>query len=53
MSFAFDLWSGEDVTARAADILQRLEDGTMPCDGAWPAERITVFRRWAETGTAP
>lgn len=53
MLFAFDLWSHEDVAARAADILQRLRDGTMPCDGAWPEERITVFQRWAESGTGP
>jgi hypothetical protein len=51
MSFAFDLWSHEDVAARAADILQRLRDGTMPCDGAWPDGKITVFQRWAESGT--
>jgi len=53
MSFAFDLWSHEDVAARAAGILQRLREGTMPCDGAWPEERITVFQRWAESGTGP
>ncbi len=53
MSFAFDLWSGSDVAARAADILRRLQDGSMPCDGAWPTEKIEVFKRWAETGTQP
>ena len=50
MSFAFDLWSSDDVRARAADILRRLEDGSMPCDGAWPAARIDVFKRWTDTG---
>ena len=25
--------------------------GTMPCDGAWPAERVAVFRRWIDAGT--
>ncbi|MGE5137132.1 MAG: CDGSH iron-sulfur domain-containing protein, partial [Gemmatimonadota bacterium] len=53
MSFAFDLWSYEDARAHASGILQRLQDGSMPCDGAWPAARIEVFRRWAETGTQP
>jgi CDGSH-type Zn-finger protein/truncated hemoglobin YjbI len=53
MSFAFDLWSYEDVRARAADILTRLQEGSMPCDGAWPADRIDVFRRWIDTGTQP
>ena len=53
MSFAFDLWSAEDVRAHAAAVLQRLQDGSMPCDSSWPAERIEVFRRWTETGMQP
>ena len=51
MQFAFDLWSYDDVRAHAAGIFGRLEDGTMPCDGAWPAAQVEVFRRWAESGT--
>jgi Ferritin-like len=50
MRFAFDLWSLEDVSTHADAILARLEAGTMPCDGAWPAERIAVFRRWIDSG---
>jgi CDGSH-type Zn-finger protein/truncated hemoglobin YjbI len=53
MSFAFDLWSGDDVRAHAPEILQRLQDGSMPCDGAWPADRVEVFGRWTKTGMAP
>jgi hypothetical protein len=53
MRFAFDLWNYGDVVANHQPILERLEAGTMPCDGAWPAERVAVFRRWVETGTAP
>ncbi len=53
MSFAFDLWSYDNVRAHAADILERLENGTMPCDGAWPAERVEVFKRWTESGFLP
>ena len=53
MSFAFDLWSRDDVQAHAADILARLENGTMPCDGTWPADRIEVFKRWTESGCQP
>jgi truncated hemoglobin YjbI len=53
MTFAFDLWSQADVQAHAAGILARLRDGTMPCDGAWPQEKIDVFRRWTETGFQP
>src|SRR6476661_2759346 len=51
MNFTFDLWSYDDVSSRAAGILERLEDGSMPCDGAWPEAQIQVFRRWIETGT--
>jgi hypothetical protein len=51
MLSAFDLWSYDDVREHAAAILDRLEDGSMPCDGAWPADRVDVFRRWLEHGT--
>ena len=50
MRFAFDLWSLDDVSTQANAILDRLEAGTMPCDGAWPAERVAVFRRWIDAG---
>jgi hypothetical protein len=53
MTFAFDLWSQADVQAHAAGILERLRNGTMPCDGAWPEEKIEVFRRWTESGFQP
>jgi CDGSH-type Zn-finger protein/truncated hemoglobin YjbI len=51
MSFAFDLWSHDDVARHARAILDRLQAGSMPCDGKWPAEKIEVFRRWVESGT--
>ena len=51
MSFAFDLWSYGDVKANAAAILERVANGSMPCDGAWPAEKVAVFQRWTESGT--
>ena len=50
MRFAFDLWSLDDVSTHADAILDRLEAGTMPCDGAWPADRVAVFRRWIDAG---
>jgi CDGSH-type Zn-finger protein/truncated hemoglobin YjbI len=53
MSFVFDLWSYDDVRVHAAEITRRLEDGSMPCDGAWSAARIEVFKRWAGTGLRP
>ena len=53
MAFAFDLWSRDDVQANAAAILDRLRNGTMPCDGAWPPEKVEVFQRWTESGFQP
>jgi len=53
MDFVFDLWSHDDVTANAERILERLEDGTMPCDAPWPDERIQLFRAWIDGGCAP
>jgi len=50
MKWAFDLWSYQDVRAHADGILQHLHNGSMPCDGAWPHERVDVFRRWVESG---
>ena len=47
---AFDLWSYDDVSEHAAAILDQLENGTMPCDGAWPANRVDVFRNWLAQG---
>ena len=51
MTWAFDLWSYEDVSRNSDAILQRLRNGTMPCDGAWPNEQVTVFQAWVEAGT--
>jgi truncated hemoglobin YjbI len=53
MSFAFDLWSVDDVRAHAADILERLANGSMPCDSPWPEQQVTLFRQWTETGCPP
>ena len=50
MRFAFDLWDHPDVSAHADAILDRLRNGTMPCDGAWPPERVDVFARWVDAG---
>jgi CDGSH-type Zn-finger protein/truncated hemoglobin YjbI/ferredoxin len=51
MRFAFDLWSHADVSSHADAILTRLKAGTMPCDGAWPPERVAVFERWVSAGS--
>jgi hypothetical protein len=53
MKWAFDLWSYPDVKAHAAAIVERLRDGSMPCDGAWNAEKVNAFQRWIDSGMAP
>jgi hypothetical protein len=53
MSFAFDLASYEDVRANAEEIYARLADGSMPCDGGWPAEQVERFRTWIDSGSPP
>ena len=50
MQWAFDLWSYNDVVVNSDAILERLRNGTMPCDGAWPEDRIATFEGWAEAG---
>jgi hypothetical protein len=50
MSFAFDLWSHEDVSENADSILARLRSGSMPCDGAWPEAQIDLFALWIDEG---
>jgi len=50
MQFAFDLSQYEDVKANADGIYDRLAEGSMPCDGAWPEDRIALFRQWMEEG---
>jgi len=53
MLFAFDLASFDDVRQHAPEILERLRNGTMPCDGAWPQSWTEVFARWTESGLQP
>jgi hypothetical protein len=52
MRGAFDLWAYADVVAHGQAIVQCLAEGTMPCDGAWPSERVELFRRWLNEGAA-
>jgi len=50
MAWAFDLSSYDEVKENAAAILERLREGSMPCDGEWPEEQVELFQRWTETG---
>lgn len=52
MSFAFDLWSYDDVSQHAEAILAQLQAGTMPCAGAWPPaadRRLLTLGRGRQT----
>ena len=53
MDFAFDLSSYDDVKENAEEIYERVEEGTMPCDRAWPTERVQLFRSWVDGGMSP
>lgn len=50
MSSHFDLSSYSDVRNNAEQIYQRLSDGSMPCDQAWPAGQVEQFRAWIGAG---
>jgi hypothetical protein len=50
MKAAFDLWSYDDVAQNSDAIIGRLRDGSMPCDGAWPPDRVAVFQHWIDAG---
>jgi hypothetical protein len=53
MSSYFDLWSYEDVSDNVDAILERLEEGSMPCDGPWSPQQIDLLDRWREGGRLP
>jgi len=53
MRSSFDLASYEDVRTNGEAIYGRLANGTMPCDGAWPAADVQRFRSWLDAGALP
>jgi len=53
MQKAFDLWKYDDVLRHQDAILDRLADGSMPCDGPWPEPSIALFRDWVAAGSRP
>lgn len=40
----------DTIEEHADGILQRLHNGPMLCEGAWPHERVETFQRWVESG---
>ena len=53
MRFAFDLWSHDDVTEHGKAILDRLEAGTMPCDGGLAGGADRRLQRWLDVPGDP
>jgi len=53
MQKAFDLWNYDDVVRFQDAIVDRLADGTMPCDGAWKPDDIDLVRTWIAQGSRP
>ena len=51
--YHIDLSNYENVKARAADIYARLVDGDMPCDAAWDADKLRLFKEWMDGGLQP
>lgn len=43
----------EDVKVNAEDIYKVVLGGTMPCDGAWPADKVRRFESWKDGGQLP
>ena len=50
MRGVFDLWDYDDVRDNSDSILSHLENGSMPCDGAWPSQQVTLFQTWVDAG---
>jgi hypothetical protein len=50
MESFFDLWSYEQVRDNADAILDRVSDGSMPCDGEWSQDQVDLFQRWMDGG---
>lgn len=54
LAFGIDLHKFENVRDRAEDILERVENHSMPCDDAkWNDEQIAKFRKWIDDGKNP
>lgn len=50
MQAFFDLSSYEDVRNNAEVILERIEDGSMPCDEMWDQAKLETLRAWIDGG---
>jgi hypothetical protein len=53
MKFMFDLSSHSDVRDNAADILETVENGSMPCDQPWTPTQVSLLKTWIDEGCPP
>jgi hypothetical protein len=51
MRWAVDLGDVASVRQHADAILEQVAAGRMPCDAAWPPERVALFQRWVQAGS--
>jgi hypothetical protein len=52
-NYGLDLSSYDEVKNKAQAIYATLAEGTMPCDEAWPKDRVATLKRWMDEGMAP
>ena len=52
-NYGLDLSSYDEVKNKAQAIYTTLAEGTMPCDGVWPKDRVDTLKRWMDEGMAP
>ncbi len=50
MSFGLNLGDYTDVKNNAGVIYDRVKEESMPCDGPWNDEKISLFKKWIDTG---
>jgi hypothetical protein len=53
MNWALDLSDYDAVKENAQAIYDQVAAGSMPCDGAWPKDRVALFKQWMDEGSAP
>jgi hypothetical protein len=51
--YGLDLSSYTDVKEKSQHVLAAVVGGKIPCDGAWPADRVALFKKWMGDGMAP
>jgi hypothetical protein len=50
MRWMFDLHDHQDVTQHADDILETVENGSMPCDAPWAPDQVATLKGWVDAG---